>query len=304
MDLRQLRYFVAVAEHASISLAAQAVHIVQPALSRQMQALEDEIGTKLLERGARGVGLTDAGKQLLADAHKLLDDAAAAKERAQRAGRGAIGHLSLGLPVLQNVSPTIAGILKTYRKEVPEVAITFRHLLSEAQVNLILDGQLDAGFLVFRPLDNALLEGIPVFSERMLLAYPTGWKWPQGMPRSLKDLQEVDFIWLPRSVAPAWHDKLIHCFFEAGFVPRATVHGVDASSMMTLVAAGMGCTVLPESAKDHASRSITFAPLSDLDVRQDWELVWRTDRCSSTLQRFLSVVSAHLARRTRHRPPC
>jgi DNA-binding transcriptional LysR family regulator len=293
MDLRQLRYFAAVARHGSISLAAQAVHIAQPALTRQMQALEDELGTRLFERTTRGVTLTDAGRQLLVDAGKLLDDAAAAKARAQRAGRGEIGHLSVALPVLQNLSPTIADVLKKYRQQVPGVAITLHHLLSDIQLGQISDGRLDAGFLLFRPLDDPLFEGIPVFSERMLLVYPAEWKWPKGRkPKVLKDLQELDFIWLSRAAAPAWHDRLIHCFFDAGFIPRTAVHGVDAASMLTLVAAGMGCTVLPESARSRAPSTVAFMSLSDLTLRQDWELVWRSDRCSSVLQRFIDVVSS------------
>lgn len=293
MDLRQLRYFAAVARHGSISLAAQAVHIAQPALTRQVQALEDELGTLLFERTTRGVTLTDAGRQLLEDADKLLEDAAAAAQRAQRAGRGEIGRLSIALPVMQNLSPTIAQVLKRYRQEVPGVGITLHHLLSDVQLGQIADGRLDAGFMLFRPLDEPSFQGVPVFSERMLLAYPAEWQWPGGKrPKTLKDLQDLDFIWLPRAAAPAWHDRMIHCFFNAGFVPRTTVQGVDAASMLTLVAAGMGCTVLPEGARSRAPETVAFMTLSDLTLRQNWELVWRGDRCSSVLRRFIDVVSA------------
>lgn len=292
MDLRQLRYFAAVGRHGSISVAAQAVHIAQPALTRQMQALEDELGTLLFERSTRGVTLTDAGRQLLADADKLLEDAAAAALRAQRAGRGDIGHLSIALPVMQSLAPAIAQVLKRYRQEVPGVGITLHHLLSEVQLREIADGRLDAGFTLFRPQGDPSFDGVPVFSERMLLAYPAEWKWPRGRrPKVLKDLQELDFVWLPRTAAPEWHDRLIHCFFDAGFVPRTTVQGVDATSMLTLVAAGMGCTVVPEGARRSAPDTVAFMTLSDLSLRQDWELVWCRDRCSSVLQRFIGVVS-------------
>lgn len=300
MDLRQLRYFVAVAEQGSISVAAQSVHIAQPALTRQIQALEDELGTRLFERTTRGVKVTDAGNQLLLDAGKLLDDAAAAKERAVRAGHGEMGHISIALPVMQNLAPAIAGVLKKYRNEVPGVGITLQHLLSDVQLRLISEGRLDAGFLLFRPLDDASLSGISIFSERMLLAYPSDWKWPNGKkPRILKDLQDLDFVWLPRTAAPAWHDRLIRCFYDAGFIPRTAVHGVDAASMLTLVAAGMGCTVLPEGARNRAPPTVAFMTLSDLTIRQNWELVWRRDQCSSVLHRFVRVVSDYQARRQR-----
>lgn len=302
MDLRQLRYFAAVAKHGSISVAAQAIHIAQPALTRQIQALEDELETRVFERTTRGVKLTDAGRQLLVDANQLLDSASAIRERAQRAGRGESGHLSLALPVMQSLVPKIAEVLRRYRKEVPGVGITLHHLLSDVQLAQIADGRLDAGFMLFRPPEDNSLEGIPVFSERMLLAYPADWKWPKRKkPKVLKDLQDLEFVWLPRTAAPAWHDRLIHCFYDAGFIPRTAVHGVDAASMLTLVAAGMGCTVLPEGARSVAPKTVAFMPLSDLTVRQDWELVWRTDRCSSVLQRFISVASSSVGMDRRQR---
>lgn len=291
MDLRQLRYFVAVADHGSISVAAQALHIAQPALTRQIQGLEGELDTRLFERTPRGMRLTGAGEQLLTDASKLLEDASMARDRAQRAGRGEMGHLSLALPVLQSLSPPIAEILKAFRKEVPAVAMTVHHLLSDAQLRLMTEGRLDAGFLLFRPRDDQAFDGVPIFSERMLLACPAEWRWPKGLPRVLKDLEGLDFIWLPRSAAPAWHDRLIHCFFNAGFVPRPAVQGVDVGSMLALVAAGMGCTILPESAVAHAPKTVTFMPLADLTIRQDWELVWRSERCSAVLKRLIGVVA-------------
>ncbi len=295
MDLRQLRYFVAVAEHASISVAAQVVHIAQPALSRQMKALEDDVGTLLMDRTGRGVKLTDAGEQLLHDARKLLEDAEAAKQRAARAGRGEIGHLAIAVPVMQSLSPMIAAVLKKFHAEAPGVALTLHHLLSDDQLKMLDEGRLDAGFLLFRSGEDPLLEGIPFSSDRMVLAYPADWQWEGGRPRVLRDLQDVDFVWLPRTAAPTWHDQLIHCFFNAGFVPRPVVHGVDAGSMLSLVSAGMGCTVLPETAKIRAPKSVAFMELEDLVIRQNWELVWRRDRKSASLLRLVQIAKDQLA---------
>lgn len=295
MDLRQLRYFVTVAEHRSISVAAQKVHIAQPALTRQMQALEEDLGTALFQRTARGVNLTDAGKQLLTDASRLLDDAATAKERARRAGRGEIGHLSIALPVVQTLAPMTAEVLRKYRHEVPGVSITLRHLLSAEQLALLASGRLDAGVLLVRPSGDPAFNGIHIFSEKMLLAYPSAWQWENGRPKSLRDLNEVEFVWLHRNEAPAWHDKLIHCFFDAGFIPKASILGADAASMLTLVAAGMGCTVLPESVKRIAPDTVAFMEIPDLKMTQHWELVWRADNRSSSLMRFIDVVTSFLA---------
>jgi DNA-binding transcriptional LysR family regulator len=294
MDLRQMRYFVAVAECRSISVAARLVHVAQPALTRQMHALEDELGTSLFDRTTRGVKLTDAGKQLLADATKMLDDVATAMDRVRRAGRGEIGHLSIALPIRQGSVPEIAGILKAFRREVPGVSITLSHLLSEAQLKLLSTGQLDAGFLLFRPEDDPSLNGIPVCSKQLLLFYPADWQWERGKPESLRDLNDVDFIWVQRSAAPTWHDSLVHSFFNAGFVPKVSAHGVDAGSMLTLVSAGMGCTVLPEMANNTMPESVACMRIPDLDVVQTWEFVWPEDRCSSVLRRFIDVVTAYV----------
>ena len=292
MELRQFRYFTAVAKFGSISLAAQELHIAQPALTRQIQKLEEDLGILLLERTGRGVKLTDAGMQFLVDAEKLLADATTARERAIRASRGECGNICLALPVIQNAATSITELLKRFKKEVPRVGITLHHLVSEIQLSMIAKGQLDAGFLLFRPHNDPQFEGIPIFKERMLLAYPAEWTWPHNRkPQYLKELQDLDFIWIPRTAAPAWHDRLIHCFFDAGFIPRSVMHGVDSVSMLTLVSAGMGCTIVAEGTQHLAPSNVAFTTLLDLNIEQEWELVWRKDRCSEVLKRLINMVS-------------
>lgn len=292
MDVKRLSYFLVIAERGSISAAARELHVAQPALTRQMQTLEYEIGAELFLRDVRGITLTEAGKQLLTDARRILDETARIKERVRRAGLGEIGHLALALPVMQNVSSIVAPVLRRYRSDFPGVEITLQHLISDAQILRLEEGRLDAGFMVFRPADNPGLDAIPIYTEEMLLAYPSDWKWvTDGTFSSLQDLHGIDFVWIPRSSAPAWHDKLIHCFFEAGFVPRPSVFGVDAASMLTLVAAGMGCTVVPESARRHALETVSFVKIPDLDITQKWELVWKAGNKSPTLRGFVDMVS-------------
>ncbi|WP_391487356.1 LysR family transcriptional regulator [Leclercia tamurae] len=291
MELRQFRYFTAVAKLGSISQAAQELHIAQPALTRQIQKLEENLGVLLLERTGRGVTLTDAGAQFLKDAEKLLDDATTARERAIRASRGECGNISLALPVIQNAAPSITTLLKEFKKEAPHVGITLHHLISEVQLARIAEGQLDAGFLLFRPQNDPLFEGVPVYKEKMLLACPADWTWPDNKkPQYLRDLQDLDFIWIPRTAAPAWHDRLIHCFFDAGFTPRSVMQGVDAVSMLTLVSAGMGCTIVAEGTRHLAPPNVTFSTLLDLNIEQEWELVWRKNRCSEVLKRLIKLI--------------
>ncbi|WP_262383581.1 LysR family transcriptional regulator [Klebsiella pneumoniae] len=200
MELRQCRYFISVAKLGSISQAALELHIAQPALTRQMQKLEEDLRVTLFNRTGRGVQLTDAGSQFLVDAEILINNVTVIKERAVRASRGECGNISLALPVIQNAAPPITTLLKKFKKASPLVGITLHHLISEVQLSKIAEGELDAGFLLFRPLNDPLFAGIPVFKEKMLLAYPTEWKWPDNKePRYLRELQNLDFIWLPRT---------------------------------------------------------------------------------------------------------
>ena len=136
-----------------------------------------KVWNSLFHRTTRGVVLTDAGEILLTYARRLVDDAEAARERAKRAGRGEIGHLSVALPVVQTLAPMTAEMLRKYREEVPGVSITLRHLLSAEQTALLSSGRLDVGVLLVRPTDDPLFRGIHIFSEKMLLAYPAAWQW-------------------------------------------------------------------------------------------------------------------------------
>lgn len=236
-----------------------------------MRHKEEDLRVTLFNRTGRGVQLTDAGSQFLVDAEILINNVTVIKERAVRASRGECGNISLALPVIQNAAPPITTLLKKFKKASPLVGITLHHLISEVQLSKIAEGELDAGFLLFRPLNE--------------------WKWPDNKePRYLRELQNLDFIWLPRTAAPAWHDRLIHCFYDAGFTPRSVMHGVDAVSMLTLVSAGMGCTIVAEGMRHLAPSNVSFVVLEDLNIVQEWELVWRKDRCSEVLKSLINLI--------------
>jgi len=288
MKLRQLRYFLSVVECGSITAAAQSIRVAQPALTRQIQELETDLGTQLFTRTARGVTLTDAGLQLQRDAVRLLSDFEQARQNAIRAGRGELGTLSLALPVMQIIPAQISELLRSLRDALPDVSMTFSHLLSEAQLPLLRKGRLDAGLTLFRPPNDPELAGIPIYSAGLGIGYPSDWRWPEGQPKRLKDLIGRDFVWLPRHVAPLWHDWVIHAFHEAGFVPQPATLAANSSMMLSLVAAGMGCAIMPMDV--HVPPNVSLTRLEDLTLTQDWELVWRTDNPSSVLHHVITVV--------------
>src|SRR5438105_3908035 len=212
MELRHLKYFVAVTEHGSITQAANRVHIAQPALTKQIRDLEDELGFELFERHARGVALTAGGRQFLADAVRILDDATKAKVRGLRASNGQIGEPSVGVTALHGFHPVFAEIMRAFKEEIPEVSLFLQGVLSGPQVESIRSGKLDAGFLFFRPTNDEALSGELILMEPLVLAVPRQSRWEAKPPRRLRELNNEDFIWFPRSASPTYHDQLIHCF--------------------------------------------------------------------------------------------
>ncbi|CAM5222774.1 DNA-binding transcriptional LysR family regulator OS=Castellaniella defragrans OX=75697 GN=HNR28_000607 PE=3 SV=1 [Castellaniella defragrans] len=292
VELRHLRYFVAIAEHGSISRAARSVYVAQPALTKQLRDLEEELGVTLFERRARGIELTPGGRQFLADARGILEAAALAKERAIRVSVGQVGSLSIGMTVLHTLLPIFLRIMHTFRSARPGVSISLRQLLSGPQVEGIRSEELDAGMLFFRPTNDESLMGMVVHQEPLVLAVPRDSAWVKVPPHRLSELATADFIWFPRSVSPDYHDQLIYCFRKAGFTPRVTQEGTDNSSLLSLVAAGLGCTILPAAARMGAPDSVVFMTLDDLDVQLPLELVWRSDNHSPLLHRFIEVARA------------
>lgn len=290
MELRHLRYFVAVAQHGGISQAARALHIAQPALTKQIRDLEEELGIALVERQARGIDLTLGGRQFLVDAIRILDEAAAAKERALRVSNGQIGSLSIAMTVQHALLPIFSQIMRAFRANQPGVSISLRHMLSGPQIEGIRSGELDAGFLFFRPADDESLASTTVHQEPLVLAVPRNSRLASEPPKSLRELNGVDFVWFPRSVSPDYHDRLIHCFRKAGFTPRVTQEGMDNNLVLSLVAAGLGCTILPGAARLNAPDSVLFLQVADLDIQLPLELVWRSANSSPALQRFVEVA--------------
>jgi DNA-binding transcriptional LysR family regulator len=296
MELRHLRYFVAVAQHGGISQAARALHIAQPALTKQIQDLEEELGIVLVERRARGIDLTVGGRQFLTDAIRILDEAAAAKERAVKVSNGQLGSLSIAVTVLHALLPTFSQIMRLFRASQPGVSISLRQMLSGPQIEGIRSGELDAGFLFFPPAGDESLACTTVHLEPLVLAVPRDSKLASEPPKLLSELNDAEFIWFPRSATPDYHDRLIYCFRKAGFTPRVTQEGTDNSSLLSLVAAGLGCSILPDAARVNAPDSVVFLQVSDLDIQLPLELVWRSDNNSPALQRFVEVARSCAAR--------
>ncbi|MFB5150615.1 LysR substrate-binding domain-containing protein [Burkholderia orbicola] len=292
IELRHLRYFVAVAQAGSVMAGARAAGIVQPALSRQIRELEDAIGTPLLIRRATGVTLTAAGTSFLHDAAGLLAMLQDSRERALRSAAGQLGELRLGALPNCLPLPVVANVLKTFRAACPDVKLSIAPMLSAEQASALMRGQLDAGIMAWRREEAPHLTGVRLLSDRFVLAMPA----PSGgrfvAPRTLADVANEPFVWFDAQRSAAHHRFLMTQCQQAGFTPRIAQIGSDIPTLIGLVAVGMGCAFVPESASPTCPSTVRLVALDELASRFDIEFVFdgAATTPSPVVARFLAAV--------------
>lgn len=290
IEIRHLRYFIAVAEAQSIVAAARTLNIVQPALSRQIKFLEDYIGAPLLVRHAKGVRLTTAGESFLNDARQLLRNTLEARDRAHRIGQGLSGTLKIGaLPNYLFLPETLA-ILKDFRKYQADMVLSVEPMLSLQQAQAIRNGELDGGIVTFRSKDDTSLQGIRLLREGFVLAMPATITNARRSPKNLPDVATEKFIWFSRDRSAPHHDALIAECAKAGFVPHIAQIGADIPTMLGLVAAGMGYAFVPASTRGTCPPSVKLLPLRGLDVEFDVEFVYSREAQSPAVERLVASV--------------
>ncbi|NUU04101.1 LysR family transcriptional regulator [Herbaspirillum robiniae] len=291
MEIRHLRYFLAVAEHGSVAQAARKLNIVQPALSRQIHDLEDQLGTPLFERSVRGVQLTAAGKQFVRDTQRLLADLDAARDRALRAAAGMEGTVRIGISHNHTWHPLILQRLRRFQRAFPNVALMLEPSISTQQLIRIKEGRLDGGFIALRDPNDSELAGIKVLSSGLLLAVPSHSKYAKKPPARLRDLKDEPCVWFPRERSPVYHDYLIHQCQRAGLSPRLVPIGTDVATTLGMVAAGMGYSIVTEMSKYNSPKEVVLHHHPDLSDVHDVELVTRSDADSPILREFARVMS-------------
>ncbi|HDR9204784.1 TPA: LysR family transcriptional regulator [Burkholderia vietnamiensis] len=294
IELRHLRYFVAVAQAGSVMGGARAAGIVQPALSRQIRELEDAIGTPLLTRRATGVTLTAAGASFLRDATAVLATVRDSRERALRSAAGQLGELRLGALPNCLPLPVFANVLKTFRDACPDVKLSIVPMLSAEQADALVRGQLDGGIMAWRRDEAPHLSGVRLLSDRFVLAMPAPPGEPFDAPRSLADLADQPFVWFDAQRSAAHHRFLIAQCERAGFTPRIAQVGSDIPTLIGLVAAGMGCAFVPHSAAPTCPHTVRLVALDELASRFDIEFVFdgAAVPASPIVARFLEAVHA------------
>ncbi len=288
MELRQLRYFIAVAEELHFTRAAARLHIAQPPLSQQVRQLERELRSPLLHRTSRRVELTPAGQAFLVEARKVVAQAERAAQVARQAAGGPSARLDLGF-VDSSLHGYLPQLLRQFREERPDVHVALRELSSGQQVEALQRETLHVGLL--RPTRGGrqlVMEEIG--RERLVVAMPTDHPLRGHDVVAAQDLRGIRFVFFQRSVAPGLHDQLMGLFRRAGFAPHIVQEASEGHTLVGLVAAGLGVSLVPETLAQWRRRDVLYRPLADPSAWVAMCLAWRRDERSDALTAFLAAA--------------
>jgi DNA-binding transcriptional LysR family regulator len=290
MELRRLRYFVAVAEELSFNRAAQRLHISQPPLSNQIKRLEEELGVRLFDRSSRGVQMTDAGELLLEEARRIFVQVDQTVRTVQHVGYGEVGHLTLGfVPSASN--EVLPPILRTFRDRYPEVDLFLREMRPDRVVHQLHNKQIDVGFL-YLPLEDAALSIECVSREPLVLALAETHPLASEPQLDLRALADEPFV-LPARYQrmPGLYGQVTETCRQAGFVPNAVQKDVWLmQTIVGLVAGGIGVALVPASLRNLHRKGVVYKSVYGLSPTVELGAIWRRDDRNAVLDSFLRVV--------------
>lgn len=293
-DFRQLRYFVAVCEELSFTRAARRLHLSQPPLSQQIQALEQDLGVRLLERTKRSVTLTEPGRIFLDHARQILAKADEARTQVTAAAAGHSGQLRLAYTVSVSFHPALPRILLRYGQVAPNVRIELSELYTEPQFEALLDGQIDVGFVRDEPrrtVDAKSLRMTVLDREPLLLALPPGHPLAGRSSLRLDEVAGESFVAQPRETAATLYDRLVQLAQKAGFQPQIRRHAQQVNGMLAMVAAGLGLALVPATMRTVRLGGVSYVPVEDPDAYMLLAVASRVGDESPALAQFLAVVA-------------
>ncbi|KXF48705.1 LysR family transcriptional regulator [Rhodococcus sp. SC4] len=272
MELRQLRYFIAVAEDEQFSKAAARLGVAQSTISEQVRLLEKHLDAELFLRSSRSVRLTSAGEALLAGARTTIAELSRLEEVVRKHAMGQSGELRVGAvgPALHRAVPLI---LRRLIRASPDLAVSIHTLSTEAQVRKLVAGELDVGFV--RGLVRRRGLRVETLMEESLWAVlPSDHRLAGAETLSLSDLNGEPFVFWPRGRNPSFYDQLISTCHQHDCVPSQMIEGSDMQTQMAFIGAGLGVSVQPESFRDRSRDDVVFVPLSEAVRKVALQLAW------------------------------
>ncbi|GAB4386780.1 MAG: LysR family transcriptional regulator [Elainellaceae cyanobacterium] len=292
MELHDLRYFVAVAEDLHFGRAAERLHMTQPALSRQIQALEAELDVQLFQRTKRSVKLTIAGQTFFEEAKQILCHTEQAIQTTRRVARGEVGQLRLSFTAsaLRSFLPET---VRVFRDRYPDVQLTMNERCTNDQVIALQNHQTDIGFL-YLPVNEKWLALKPIAEEVWLVALPRKHPLADQKQLTLSALARESFILHPRQEGPAFYNQIVRLCEQAGFYPNVVQEVETSQTRVGLVAAGMGITLVPEHLQTIGDTEVIYRRLSGSAPKLELAIAYRRDNSSPVVQQFLHIVEERI----------
>lgn len=292
IELRHIRYFVAVAEELHFGRAAERLHLAQPPLSQQIRKLEEILGYALFIRTSRQVKLTSAGEMFLDRARSTLRKVAEDMEIARSAGRGELGFLTVGF-IGSGMLTSLPAMLGEYRRRHPRLNLQLRESYTAGVVQALIEGTVDVGFL----RDGGPTDGLEIetlFSEPFIAVLPRAHRLAKHKSFSAAQLRDEPFVFFSPTVGSRAHQKTVSICEEQGFRPQVVQEAPQWLTILRLVGAGLGVTVAPACVERIAAPDVVCRRLRQTAVRSDIELAYRTGDERSIVQAFCAMAKSRL----------
>lgn len=296
MELRHLRYFVAVAELEHFRRAAEKLSIAQPALSRQIQALERELGVSLFERMPAGARLSAAGRAFLDDARRILREVVQAGERARRVASGQTARLCVSFTEASSSCGVVPESILAFQTARPEVKLSLMPLESPAQLEGLRARRIDAAFLHGLGDADANIATQPMQVESIVLAVRAGHPLAAATELRLADLAGEPLILIARAFNPQLYDELMVAFKRAGVSPRIVQEVNTSAVILNFVAVGVGSGIVTSAMRGRLPAGVVLKQVWDLSMPYRLDLAWRRDNKCPALYAFVEIALAILRR--------
>lgn len=289
MELRQVRYFLAVAEHQNFRRAAESLHVAQSAVSKQVSDLEAKLGVKVFDRSASGVQLTQAGRAYAEEARRAIDVMARAELRALRAARGEIDRLTIAMNDIGARNHIVGRSVATFAAAYPEVHLDFETLVSQEQLAALRHRKIDAGIMIERPNDPEL-DCVHLGEDPFWIALPAGHPLSSLDSVPVTSLAAEPFVsvamstyWLPQT-------RLLARCRSLGLSPRIVQEASNDRMQLNFIAAGLGVGFVNASMRDFVGSKVVLRPVDELGIALSLDLVWLAGASAPSLQHLIAIV--------------
>ena len=293
MELRHLRYFLMIAQTENVRRASRNLHVTQPAITRQLRDLEEELGVDLFERLPRGLKLSAAGRAYQEEVSQIMAAIDQARERAIRVAAGEMGILRIGYLEVSAWKGIVPETFQAYTRKYPSLRLELLPDNTARQYELLERGEIDGGFVY--PFDDLPegCEAIPVRNDNIVLATPTSWSDRFSERICVAELEKMPFIGFHREEHPAYHDRLLAVCGKVGISPRTVQIVRDEGAVLSLVSAGIGVAIVNDANKDRPPSGVRFLPVEDLSLPLSLHFAWQTENTNPALRAFSHMLRAH-----------